>query len=83
MEVPAYCSNYFLCLSFQFSVYFVVSEIRVIWVISCISKGNIDQKCFCICKSSLNLPTRFHSILCISKRNFFFEKVRFETLPNA
>ena len=82
MEVPAYCIYYFPCLSFQFSVYFVISEMRVIWVISCISNGNIDQKHFCDCKSSSNLSTRFGSILCISKGSFF-EKAHFETLPNA
>ena len=46
IEVSTYYSYYFLCLSFQFSVYFVVSEIRVIWVISYISNWNIDQKHF-------------------------------------
>ena len=71
------------CLSFQFSVYFVVSEIRVIWVISYISNGNIDQKHFCICKSSLNLSTRFGSILYISKYSFFYKikKTGSGTLP--
>ena len=39
VEVPAYYSYYFLCLSFQFSMYFVVSEIRVIWIIPCISNS--------------------------------------------
>ena len=82
MEVPAYCIYYFPCLSFQFSVYFVVSEMRVIWVISCISNGNIDQKCFCVCKSSSNLSARFGSILWISK-HCFFEKARFAKLLNA
>ena len=74
--------SYFPYLSFQFSLYFVVSEMRIILVIFCISNGNIDQKRFCVCKSSLNLPARFGSILCISKRNFF-EKAHFETLPSA
>ena len=73
VEVPAYCSYYLLCLSFRFSMYFVVSEMRVIWVISYISNGNIDQKCFCICKSSSNPSARFGSIFCISKRSFFWE----------
>ena len=59
MEVPAYCSYYFLCLSFQFSMYFVVSEMRIIWVILCISNGNIDQKRFRVYKSSRNLSARF------------------------
>ena len=82
VEVPAYCSYYFLCLSFQFSVYFMISEMRVIWVIPCIFNSNIDQKCFCVCKSSRNLSARFGWILCISKCSFF-EKACFETLPNA
>ena len=30
VEVPAYCIYYFMCLSFQFLVYFMVSEIRVV-----------------------------------------------------
>ena len=81
MEVLAYCSYYFLCLSFQFSMYFVVSEMRIIWVILCISNGNIDQKRFCVYKSSRNLSARFGWILYISKHSFF-EKGRFETLPN-
>ena len=59
MEVPAYCNYHFLYLSFQFSVYFVVSEIRVIWAIPCISNGNIDQKHFCVCKNSRNLSAHF------------------------
>ena len=71
VEVPAYCNYYFLCLSFQFSVYFMVSEMGVIWVIPCISNGNIDQKCFCICKSSSNLLSSKGSIFCISKCSFF------------
>ena len=70
------------CLSFQFSVYFVVSEMRVIWVISCISNSNINQKRFYACKSSSNLLSSKSLILCISKCSFF-EKACFETLPNA
>ena len=70
------------CLSFQFSVYFVVNEMRVIWVIPCIFNSNIDQKCFYVCKSSSNLLSSKGSILCISKRSFF-KKACFETLPNA
>ena len=70
------------CLSFQFSVYFVVSEMRVIWVIPCISNDNIDQKCFCVCKSLRNMSAHFGLILCILKRSFF-EKAHFETLPNG
>ena len=83
IEVSTYCSYYFLCLSFQFSVYFVVSEIRVIWFISYISNENIDQKHFCVCKSSLNLSTHFGSILFISKYSFFHKvkKTRSKTLP--
>ena len=82
VEVSAYCSYYFLCLSFQFSMYFVISEMRVIWVIPCIFNSNIDQKRFCVCKSSRNLSACFGWILCISKYNFF-EKAHFETLSNA
>ena len=55
---------------------------RVIWVISCISNDNIDQKHFYICKSSSNLFTCFGSILYISKCSFF-EKEHFETLTNT
>ena len=82
VEVSAYCSYYFLCLSFRFSMYFVVSEMRVIWVIHCISNGNIDLKRFCFCKCSSNLSAHFDSILYISKHNFF-EKASFETLSNV
>ena len=82
VEVLAYCNYYFLCLSFQFSVYFMVSEMGVIWVIPCISNGNIDQKCFWVCKSSSNLLSSKGSIFCILKCSFF-EKEHFETLPNA
>ena len=56
MEVLAYCIYYTLCLSFQFSVYFAVSEMRVIWVISCISNNNIDQKCFAFAKAPQTRP---------------------------
>ena len=41
VEVLAYWSYYFPCLSFQFSMYFVVSEMRVIWVIFCISNSKL------------------------------------------
>ena len=41
---------------FQFSVYFVVSEMRVIWVISCISNSNIDQKRFAFAKAPQTRP---------------------------
>ena len=56
MEVLAYCIYYTLCLSFQFLVYFAVSEMRVIWVISCIFNNNIDQKCFAFAKAPQTRP---------------------------
>ena len=59
---------FYVC--FQLSVYFVVSEMKVIWVISCIFNSNIDQKRFCARKSSSNLSAHFSSILYPSKRNF-------------
>ena len=42
VEVLAYWSYYFLCLSFQFSMYFVISEIKVIWIIPFISNSKSE-----------------------------------------
>ena len=56
VEVPAYCSYYFLCLSFQFSVYFVVSEMRVIWSFLAFPMVILIKKVFAFAKARETCP---------------------------